>query len=208
MWRGAVFLCENQMCAVLFIYILWTAAKRERERYMTSCMIMSHNGSMFWIVDQKKRQIDLGISDHNEDTFLLWLYGSSVSGEAKCSKLVVCSKYTDELSSASLQKYVLRVIKIVVWCDAEGKPLGNKLYRSLWMIRGDEVGHAHFSVTLGRKERSPVVCLTLPGRRDGGVLPWRKTTCQGQFETCLHGRQAPSVSSPMGSVETEEGHHH
>lgn len=41
----------------------------------------------------------------------------------------------------------------------------------------------------------------LPDRRDGGVLPWRKTTCQGQFETCLFGRQAQGCSVSNGPWE-------
>lgn len=42
---------------------------------------------------------------------------------------------------------------------------------------------------------------TLPDRGDGGVLPLRKTTCQGQFETCLLDRQAQGCSVSKGPWE-------
>lgn len=50
-----------------------------------------------------------------------------------------------------------------------------------------------------------IVPQTLPDPRDGGVLPWRKTTCQGQFETCLLDRDRPKgAQCPMGPEKKEK----
>lgn len=46
---------------------------------------------------------------------------------------------------------------------------------------------------------------TLPDGIGGArVLPWRKTTCQGQFETCLLGRQAQGCSVSNGPCRDKE----
>lgn len=149
-WDAAQFFkCENQMCAVGFIYILRTETHRDSWRQSWS---------------------------------------SSVSGERNCTNLQVLM-----LQKCYPVFFIPLPIEAIKPVDSLMKhwipPLSQKCKQFPLCLSSLEQQWLCI-LTAQRKKRSPVCPSTLPVRRDGGVLPWRKTTCQGQFETCLLERQA------------------